>query len=357
MEENDNINEPKSWKWWLFAIVICLLIWCGGYILTKWLSGCSCIFQVDGETSTTALFGDSFGGVNALVSALAFAGMIVTFAFQRYELNMQRQELKAQREEFKSQNKTLRLQRFENTFFNMMELQQSIVNDLYAEEEIKKTVYEDSLDGHGQLRKDIITKYQHKGRDLFHYAFIEVKHYYTDKKQNKHKVFGLRELLHEKGLKSFDEYYTNTYFDHYFRHLYTILKFIDQNDWLGEKEQYKYATFLRATLSRYELVMLYYNGFFQAKMKKLMEKYHLLNNLRPELLSLTKENYTYLMRLGSETITEARKDFTGLDYEMYLTDSKDAINKYYLGAFYTDEEIAEGIACLNKWNAFVASKQ
>lgn len=79
MEENDNINEPKSWKWWLFAIVICLLIWCGGYILTKWLSGCSCIFQVDGETSPSALFGDSFGGVNALVSALAFAGMIVTF--------------------------------------------------------------------------------------------------------------------------------------------------------------------------------------------------------------------------------------------------------------------------------------
>lgn len=134
------------------------------------------------------------------------------------------------------------------------------------------------------------------------------------------------------------------------------MKFIDQNDWLGEKEQYKYATFLRATLSRYELVMLYYNGFFQAKMKKLMEKYHLLNNLRPELLSLTKENYLYLIGLGSEAISEAREEFTGLDFEMYLTDSKDDINKYYLGAFYTDEEIEKGKAFLDRWNKFVASK-
>lgn len=71
-------------------------------------------------------------GGNVLVSALTFAGLIVTFAFQRYELEMQRQELKAQRVEISSQNKSLRLQRFENTFFNMMEFQQHIVNDLYA---------------------------------------------------------------------------------------------------------------------------------------------------------------------------------------------------------------------------------
>ena len=180
VEENENINEPKSWKWWLFAIVICLLIWCGGYILTKWLSGCSCIFQVDGDSAPSALFGDSFGGVNALVSALAFAGMIVTFAFQRYELSMQRQELKSQREEFTSQNKTLRLQRFENTFFSMMELQQSIVNDLYAEEENTRIVLEDAPDGMGKQKKEVITQYQHRGRDLFRYAFMVVEHTVKD---------------------------------------------------------------------------------------------------------------------------------------------------------------------------------
>lgn len=357
MEENDNINEPKSWKWWLFAIVICLLIWCGGYILTKLLSGCSCIFQVDGETSPSALFGDSFGGVNALVSALAFAGMIVTFAFQRYELGLQRQELKAQREEFSAQNVTLRLQRFENTFFNMMELQQSIVNDLYAEEANKRNVLEDASDGSGSFWKEEITQYQHKGRDLFHYAFMVVEHMVKDDTPQGHNVNGLYCLLYEKGLKSFYEYYTVSLFDHYFRHLYTILKFIDQNDWLGENEQYKYATFLRATLSRYELVMLYYNGFFYAKMKRLMEKYHLLNNLRTDLLTLTQENYIYLQGLGKHAYDDAIKaGFSGRDFEMYLTDSKEDNTKYYLGAFYTNEEIEKGKAFLDRWNKFVASK-
>lgn len=357
MEENENINEPKSWKWWLFAIVICLLIWCGGYILTKWLSGCSCIFQVDGDSAPSALFGDSFGGVNALVSALAFAGMIVTFAFQRYELSMQRQELKSQREEFTSQNKTLRLQRFENTFFSMMELQQSIVNDLYAEEENTRIVLEDAPDGMGKQKKEVITQYQHRGRDLFRYAFMVVEHTVKDDTPKGHNVNGLYCLLYEKGLKSFDEYYTVSLFDHYFRHLYTILKFIDQNDWLGENEQYKYATFLRATLSRYELVMLYYNGFFYAKMKRLMEKYHLLNNLRTDLLTLTQENYIYLQGLGKRAYDDAIKaGFSGRDFEMYLTDSMEDNTKYYLGAFYTNEEIEKGKAFLDRWNKFVASK-
>lgn len=97
MDEKDKIKEPKFWAWWTAATAICLVIWFGGYFFSIWQSGCICIFQVNGDTSSLALFGDSFGGGNVLVSALAFAGMIVTFAFQRYELEMQRKELKAQR--------------------------------------------------------------------------------------------------------------------------------------------------------------------------------------------------------------------------------------------------------------------
>lgn len=355
MEKNEKLKEPNPILWWGIAIFVCFVIWIGGYFLTHWLSDCESIFQVVNGTSVSALFGDSFGGVNALVSALAFAGMIVTFAFQRYELGMQREELKAQRDEFSAQNNTLKLQRFENTFFNMMELQQNIVNDLYAEEEVKRNITEDSSDGSRRLGKEVITHYQHKGRDMFHYAFMEVKHTYHDDKNVKHEAFGLFELLYERGLKSFDEYYTTTVFDHYYRHLYTILKFIDQNEWLGKEEQYKYATFLRATLSRYELVMLYYNGFFHVKMKKLMEKYHLLNNLRTDLLTLTHDNFNYIVGLGKTVRDVVNSGFTGRDFEMYLTDSEDDDTKYHLSAFYTDTEMNKGVEVLNKWNDFVAS--
>lgn len=44
-------------------------------------------------------FGDSFGGITALFSSLAFAGLIYTIYLQRNELQLQREELKLQREE------------------------------------------------------------------------------------------------------------------------------------------------------------------------------------------------------------------------------------------------------------------
>lgn len=69
-------------------------------------------------------FGDSAGATNGLFSALAFAGVIYAIFLQKDELSLQRQELKntrkeiaGQKREFQMQNKTLKHQRFENTFF------------------------------------------------------------------------------------------------------------------------------------------------------------------------------------------------------------------------------------------------
>jgi len=45
------------------------------------------------------LWGDSFGFVNAMLSALAFAGVILTLWWQRQELQLQREEMKLTREE------------------------------------------------------------------------------------------------------------------------------------------------------------------------------------------------------------------------------------------------------------------
>ena len=46
-------------------------------------------------------FGDMFGGVNALFSGLAFAGILFALHLQRQELVVQREELRAQREELR----------------------------------------------------------------------------------------------------------------------------------------------------------------------------------------------------------------------------------------------------------------
>ncbi|WP_131811097.1 hypothetical protein [Aequorivita soesokkakensis] len=67
------------------------------------------------DTESRGLFGDKFGAVNALFSALAFAGIIFTIFLQRKELKLQRQELVETRSEFK-------INRLTNILFRQIEL-------------------------------------------------------------------------------------------------------------------------------------------------------------------------------------------------------------------------------------------
>lgn len=348
---------PQHWFAWVFGVCICLDIWIVGAWITHWWAG-EYFNHFREEDNNKALFGDSFGAVNALISALAFAGMIVAFILQRYELRLQRKELEAQRKEFETQNSTLKLQRFENTFFNMMELQQQIVNDLNATIYIKEWIEEDAPDPtKGMIRKQVTHEYTYRGRNLFLHAFNQTEHQIETNIKGKYAtVEGMRSVLQAKGLAWYDEYHTASYFDHYFRHFYRILKFVKQNsDWLTFDEQYKYTSMLRGTLSRYELVWLYYNGLSEngyEKLKPLMEEYSMLKSLRPELLTLNKDNYEEVLRtIGSVDKLKAN-DFSGTDYEFYLTAEKDNESKYYIGAFYNKDEVAVGRKKVEDWRQF-----
>lgn len=48
--------------------------------------------------------------------------------------------------------------------------------------------------------------------------------------------------------------------DHYFRHLFQTVSYIVKNDTINEKEKYNYIKLLRAQLSNYEFIILYFNG-------------------------------------------------------------------------------------------------
>jgi hypothetical protein len=108
-----------------------------GSVLLLWvLCWCLSIRFIDSFTER-GQFGDMFGAVNALFSGLAFGGIILTILLQKEELKLQRQELKLQRtemqetrKEFIEQNKNLRIQRFENTFFNMISIHHELVEGL-----------------------------------------------------------------------------------------------------------------------------------------------------------------------------------------------------------------------------------
>lgn len=89
---------------------------------------------------------------------------------------------------------------------------------------------------------------------------------------------------------------------HYFRHLYRILKFIELNETrelnmlrndeqLSVKNKYlEYAQFVQAQMSIEELLVIFYNSFCFPKMKGMLIKYNLLENLNVENLIKPEHN-------------------------------------------------------------------
>lgn len=335
----------KEWKLFIYAGCAICVVWLASFVLIY--------FCIDGW-DVRGQFGDLFGSVNALFSGLAFVGLVITIIQQRHDLQLQRQAIDESKKDINQQNETMKIERFENTFFKMIEAQQSIVNDLYAADSHKEWVKQD--DSSGRSANEVLTKDEYRGRNLFYYVFKLCEHEIVNH------IFpgssmrpGLYSVIKFRGKAYFDDYMTTTMFDHYFRHLYTILKFIEENDWLGEDKQYQYATFVRATLSRYELVMLYYNGFFHPKMKKMMERYCLLNNIRKDLLPMSLEYSNYLERGGLTNNDLYKAGFSTGDFELYLTDNENDNTRYHLSAFYTKKEMEKGIDLLNRWRQFVKS--
>lgn len=277
---------------WLKKNIIWVMF---GGVIILFLLNFSMIFFVSGE-NTRGTFGDQFGAVNALFSGLAFTGLIYTIILQRRDLAMQRDDLRLQREElaltrqemeeqtaeFQKQNETLRIQRFENTFFNMLSQFQEVVNNLtfkYLSNDLKEV--------------KIAT-----GRESFFIAFEQAPHKIGLPDYNTMNTsgwyMGMRSVIKSHGVEGYMNSHSPTCFDHYFRFLYRILIYIKTSPLVTNfDEEYEYTCMLRALLSRYELVWLYYNGlsYGKDKLKPLIERYAMLNNLRRDFLADQKDEF------------------------------------------------------------------
>lgn len=222
-----------------------------------------CIFRFSKDCNQAGTIGDTISGV---FTALAFICAMFAVALQSKELSLQREELKQTREElegqkkeFQIQNKTLKRQQFENTFFNMLKTQENIVSNI-------------KLDTGKTARAAI--------KDMAEGFVIKIP----------------KSLKEEEEL--IDLYQKEQFLftlDHYFRHMYRIIKFVDETDFDSfadiekaetnndskiTEEKYKYVCILRATLSYEELVLLFYDALCYPKMKNLIIKYSFLQNIR-----------------------------------------------------------------------------
>ena len=255
-----NPTPNKPWLTWA-ALLVCFVI--GIWALSGFL-----IFRYAGEDR--GIFGDMFGAVNALFSGLAFVGFLFTVLLQRADLNLQkrehelsRAELIAQREQMVLQNETLRLQSFENTFFQLLSLQNDIVNSI-------------------DLARTDTGEVTVKGRDCFRVFYASFCARWKEQRPE------------DAGPTTLDRI-RRTYLNfsaeieaeagHYFLTLYNILKYVDSSDVAHKK---RYTNLVRAQLSSFEVALLFYTCLSERgekKFKPLIERYAMLKMLpREELL-------------------------------------------------------------------------
>ncbi|WP_053990017.1 putative phage abortive infection protein [Mangrovimonas sp. TPBH4] len=224
------------------------------------------------------LLGDFLGGSVASIWSLAGLFLIyVAFLGQKQQLlNQQleimysqlevkytRLELAGQREEMATQNDTLLNQKFENTFFQLLTLFNGIVN---------------SLDLRNGSRVIISS-----GRDCFK-TFYNSLRAETKNAIGQNTPFVSAPII--QTIKAYDKVYNQNKSDlsHYFRTIYHIFKFIDDSTIENKK---RYASIVRAQLSSYEQVLLFYNCIHSNGLKKfkpLIEQYAILKNLDEDLI-------------------------------------------------------------------------
>jgi hypothetical protein len=283
MRREKEDNQNNIWLWAILMIVLVCIVYSVGMYLTNTLF------------TKPENIGNSSGVVSALFSALAFAGIFITILLQRKELDLQKEELKltrkeltAQKEEFKTQNETLSHQRFDNTFFQMVSLHHNIVNEIDHVEKYSKTSYKNSGKNVFMSQSERTTEDAeriHKGRDVFKFCYTRMAYELKE-------VYDIS-IMNQIYIKNY-QYFQNS-FGHYFRNLYRIIKFVDQSNFTKD-EKYSYNSIIRAQLSDYELLLLYYNcltenGF--EKFKPLIERYTIFKNLPLDKLATLEHKPFY----------------------------------------------------------------
>lgn len=195
--------------------------------------------------NVTGPIGDTFGGMLGPIIAILAAFLTFLAFWIQYKANIQ-------------QENYIKQQRFEDTFFRLLDHH-------------KKNV--ESLDIRGDSdSKDVIAS----GSEAFKYIYDDMMISVENDKE-------IKEVLLSYKLTQ-DLYRHDLH--HYFRFLYHILKFI-KNSEISEEEKYKYASIVRATMSAYELILLFYNSLYKSgveKFKPLIEEYSFLKNIDDALI-------------------------------------------------------------------------
>lgn len=245
---SEKLIKGFAWGFGIFGFIILIL---------------AIILFSNGEAINTSqkINANKFGNFGSFVSGAvgaiwSFVGVILFYLslkLQREELEDTRAEMRAQKVQMEQQNKTLKQQRFEDTFFQLLKAQSEIVSSL------------ELMPPDTPLR----------GRNCFGYLRSRLHTKMIESNSNNNK-----DIL--SGYSNFNNDYKK-YLGQYFSTLYQIFKFVHESDVEDKK---RYSNIVRAQLSNYELALLFYNCLseYGKKFKPLVEEFSLLKHLDKSLV-------------------------------------------------------------------------
>lgn len=189
-------------------------------------------------------FGDFVGGLtNPIIGMVGFLALMFTITLQI------------------RQNKQTSEQSYESSIFNLINLQNNIIENLEYNDNKKRSAFSKFLDDH---------KENFNGVD-------------KNTVMRPHHTYSLARISYERFNND-----SNEVFGHYFRNLYTILKTIDELPERFHRKKY-YSRIVRSQLSMSELTVLFLNCLLNVcddgKFAELLIKYQMLEHLKVTPLS------------------------------------------------------------------------
>lgn len=220
------------------------------------------------------------------------------------EFRLQTNEFKQTREVFEEQSKTLRIQRFENTFFQLLHVYQELIDKL-------------SVDvNEGFFEMPDIKEYEKA--EVFEYCVRKLNksfdltiNYDKDGKKVERTIdsYSLAYEFLERGYMKFYFKDLKQILSHYYRTVYHIFKFILLSDLIAEEKKQFYASIVRAQLSSDELYLILYNSLIQdmgkPKFLFLIKKFDILQNFDLDLIS----DYKYHVEICQNEIEKVENPF------------------------------------------------
>lgn len=258
------------------------------------------VYEKSNETLNTGVVGDTFGGLTAPFIGIFVAILTFLAFYVQFKANEQ-------------QKKDLRVERFENKFYKMLELHKANVNEMAIGKIVGRKcfipMFSELRDIYNCLKSVTLPKHILGDEDTTMSLAYSIFFYGIGENSEKNYVFNLSDLdkqrfqefknkcntirsnSHNEQTDSSLPLYRIKKLEghanilgHYYRHLVHTVKFIHEQPF-DMDIKYSYMKTVRAQLSNYEQLLLYYNAisWFDKLWKPYFVDYRFIKNIPLQL--------------------------------------------------------------------------